>query len=110
MAGLKTLQPRLTARDNRVKTQKQMGGDPFYQTHEYKSWRAAVLRRAGFRCEDPDHPANLRRSGPQARCVADHIAPRRQGGDDFGPGICRCWTCHRRKTIRDQTALARRNF
>lgn len=110
MAGLKTNPPRLTARDNRVKTVKQQGGDPFYQSPEYKAWRAAVMARAHYTCEDPDHPEHLPRSGPKTRCVADHLVPIKEGGDPFGAGMCRCWTCHRRKTIADQTALARRNF
>jgi hypothetical protein len=108
MAKLKLHPQRLMARPQRIQVAKRI--DPFYATPEYRAWTARVKAEAGFRCEDPDHPENRPREGRAARLVADHLAPRRQGGDDFGPGMCRCWSCHEKKGAADRAKLARQTF
>lgn len=71
---------------------------PIYQTAEYERWRAAVIARAGGRCQDPkcQHPD---RHG--IRLFADHIIELkddRSKAFDVTNGLARCGSCHTRKT------------
>lgn len=68
--------------------------DPHYQTPEHRAWAAAVLQRAGYRCEG----TGCGRTG--VRLFADHVVERRDGGAPFDPanGQALCGSCHTRKT------------
>ena len=104
---MKTRRPRIATQAPRLQTRRH---DRFYDSEPHKAWRDAVKARAGYACQDPNHPAGRPRSGRRARLVADHVVPIKQGGDRFGAGMCRCWTCHERKGALDRAAVARRKF
>lgn len=68
-----------------------------YGTKAHKDWAAEVIRRAGGKCQDPQHVD----TGRPYRVVADHDKERKDAPElqlDPGNGICRCWPCHTRKT------------
>jgi 5-methylcytosine-specific restriction endonuclease McrA len=77
-------------------------GDPRTSTPEHRKWRAAVLKRDGYRCQ-------LQLPG---RCIgrateADHIVPVSAGGDPLAlwNGRAACVACHRKHSS-DQGHLA----
>jgi 5-methylcytosine-specific restriction protein A len=78
--------------------------DPYYNSPPHRAWRDEVIRRAGGRCQDPDHDPSRPRSG--IRLEADHIIERKDGGSDLDPdnGLARCRRCHARKTERSRLA------
>lgn len=69
-----------------------------YKTPEHKAWAAAVIKRAGFRCE----AAGCSRSAPEHRMFADHIVEIKDGGDRLAlsNGQCLCGQHHSEKTAR----------
>ena len=77
--------------------------DPYLLTKEHRAWAAAVLRRAGFRCQDPQHdPRRPRNTKP---LHADHVKERRDYPElatDLNNGMARCVQCHVRKTNRER--------
>lgn len=77
---------------------------PIYQTPEYDRWRAAVIARAGGRCQDTRCEFPHRRG---LRLFADHVVELKDGGAPFDPknGRALCGSCHTRKTA---AARARR--
>ena len=77
--------------------------DPHYLTAEHQAWRAAVIARAGGRCQDPACIG----TAASARLFADHIRELRDGGAalDLANGRALCGACHTRKTL---AARARR--
>lgn len=103
---LRTLGPRVATLDGRTARPPAKTVDPHYQTQGHRHWAEAVIRRADGRCEDPDHDPRRPRTG--IRLFADHIKELRDGGAPFDPtnGMCRCGSCHARKTI---AARARRH-
>ena len=92
--------PRITARDTRRVRPPPKAAAPIYGTPQYKAWRAAVVARAGGRCQDP-----LCRNPPRrTRLFADHIMELRDGGEAFAlsNGMARCGSCHSRKTAAER--------
>jgi 5-methylcytosine-specific restriction protein A len=70
-------------------------------TSTHKAWADRIKRRAGYRCEDPEHDERHPRSGPGVTLYADHIEERQDAPHralDDGNGMCRCARCHGRKT------------
>lgn len=74
-------------------------------TAAHKVWAGDVKRRAGYRCEDPDHDERRPRSGPGVALYADHVIERRDAPQlalDRANGTCRCAACHGRKTAAER--------
>jgi 5-methylcytosine-specific restriction protein A len=97
MARLAMLQPRVPTLDTSLAPPPPKQTEAWYLTPEHKAWAAEVVRRAGGKCQDPEHVG--RRDGQ--RCVADHIRERRDAPElalDLSNGMSRCWSCHTRKT------------
>jgi 5-methylcytosine-specific restriction protein A len=72
-----------------------------YGTAQHKAWAAEVIRRAGGRCQDPDHEE----TGKPYRVVADHVREVKDAPHlalDPRNGLARCWPCHTRKTNRER--------
>jgi len=80
----------------------QGGTDPYLLTKEHRKWSAAVLKRANYQCEDPQHDPRYPRSG--IRLHADHVVERRDGGSltSANNGLARCARCHTVKTLRER--------
>lgn len=77
-------------------------GDPYYLTPEHKAWAAAVIARAGGRCQDPTCRA---RHYPRQRLFADHVKERRDRPDlalDISNGRALCGSAHTRKTLAER--------
>ena len=81
---MRMLRPRLTTLDTRIVKPVPKKADRELLTPEHRAFRTAVLRRAGFRCED------CGRSG--CTLFADHIVERADGGEpyDLANGRCLC--------------------
>ena len=97
---LRLFRPRVAIVDTRIaRTIK--GTDPHYLTAEHRAWRAAVIARAGGRCQDPACNAPNR---PGVRLFADHVVELRDGGApyDLANGLARCGACHSRKTVAER--------
>jgi 5-methylcytosine-specific restriction enzyme A len=97
--------PRLTARSTqRIGLGPPPGGtaDPHLLTKEHRAWAAAVLRRANYQCQDPEHDPRRPRGG---KLHADHIKERRDYPElslDIRNGLARCVQCHVKKTLRER--------
>lgn len=78
-----------------------------YQTPEFKAWRAAVVERAGGRCEaiNPDGK-RCRKAVPYHRMFADHRVELKDGGAAFDVenGQCLCGAHHTAKTMTARAA------
>jgi 5-methylcytosine-specific restriction protein A len=74
--------------------------DPHYRTDEHKAWAAAVMRRAGYRCQAP----GCRKAAPEHRLFADHVTEMRDGGAPFDPanGQALCGMHHSAKTAAER--------
>jgi 5-methylcytosine-specific restriction protein A len=101
---LRNLRPVLSAVDTRVARPAPKTADRELLTGEHKAWRAAVLSRAGHRCEWVEHGVRCERSAPQHRLVADHVTERKDGGAalDVANGRCLCPSHHGLKTFRER--------
>ena len=97
MARLATIQPRLRTLDQRPAQEPPKVADSHYGTPEHRQWRAAVIARAGGRCQDPECQTPNR---TVIRLFADHIVELRDGGaaTDVRNGMARCGSCHTLKT------------
>ena len=75
--------------------------DPFYNSPQFRAWRAQVVARAGGRCEAVDDGHRCDRAQPAHRMYADHIIERKDGGSpyDLNNGQCLCAVHHERKTF-----------
>ena len=76
--------------------------DPVYNSPESQVWRAAVNRRAGYRCEYVDHHGHrCSKTSPEHRLYADHIRELRDGGSLTDPsnGQALCASHHTDKTL-----------
>ena len=80
--------------------------EPIYQTAEYATWRAAVISRAGGRCQDQRCAFPHRRGN---RLFADHVIELKDGGAPFdvNNGLARCGSCHTRKTAEERAKRMR---
>jgi len=76
-------------------------------TPEHKAWRAAVMRRAGYRCEVFESGRRCERSAPRHRLFADHIVERRDGGAALDPANGQC-LCGKHHTLKTMAARAKR--
>ena len=80
---------------------------PVYQTPEHRTWRDAVLKRAGSRCEARDDRGNrCTKAAPAHRMFADHIKELFDGGakNDIQNGQCLCGSHHTAKTMQARAA------
>lgn len=78
-----------------------------YQTPEFKAWRAAVVERAGGRCEAINTDGTrCRKAAPYHRMFADHRHEIRDGGAPFDVdnGQCLCGAHHTAKTMAARAA------
>ena len=77
------------------KTKRYKKADPYYKRKKHKKWRAAVLRRAGYQCEE------CKRYGKNVDAtVAHHIKPREEYPEleaDITNGQALCASCHNKK-------------
>jgi len=75
--------------------------EPVYNSREFQLWRAAILARAGYRCEAVDDDRRCGKAAPHHRLYADHIAELKDGGSltDLSNGQCLCRSHHELKTI-----------
>lgn len=89
---MRMLKPRLGSVDLRSAKPPAKEADAELLTPMHRAFRAAVLKRAGYRCED------CGRSG--CRLYADHVIERADGGALHNPanGRALCGSCHTRKT------------
>ena len=103
MTKLRNLPPMIARQAPLVSTSVPKVADPHYLTPEHRAWRAAVIARAGGRCQSP----TCQGRAPTARLFADHVRELRDGGAplDLANGQALCGTCHARKTA---SARARR--
>ena len=98
---LRTLRPRLPAASQmRAPWMDTAGGAhaAHYQSASHKAWRAAVLERDGFTCQQCGA-----RGG---RLVADHVREIVDGGEplEVANGRTLCLACHNAKTARARAA------
>lgn len=109
MSRLRPLKPFLRTIDTRTVrppppqlTDKQRfkAKDPFYDTPEFRAWRAKVVARAGGRCEAMEYGYRCTKTRQQTRMFADHIVEIRDGGAQFdvANGQCLCGPHHLMKT------------
>jgi len=100
---VRTLRPSIAAMDVRSARPAPKVADPELLTPEHRAWRAAVLRRAGYRCEAVDDGKRCEVRAP-ARLFADHIIERKDGGAPLDPanGQCLCGSHHSAKTIAER--------
>jgi hypothetical protein len=105
MAKLKTLGPSVRTMDTRTVKPLPKRADPELLTPEHRAWRAEVLRRAGYRCEQIERGKRCEVREP-ARLFADHVVERRDGGAPLDPanGRCLCGSHHTRKTAAARAA------
>ena len=109
MPKLRSLAPRLRSLDTRsvrppptpiTPQQRFKKADPIYSSPEFRAWRAAVVSRAGGRCEAYDHGHRCTKKQPQHRMFADHRDEISDGGApfDIANGQCLCGPHHLMKT------------
>ncbi len=74
--------------------------DSYYDSAKHKRWRAAVLRRAGYLCEECRKYGRLDKNGlPVAATTAHHIKHRDEFPElatDISNGMALCQACHNR--------------
>jgi 5-methylcytosine-specific restriction enzyme A len=72
-----------------------------YTTPQFRAWRAAVVARAGGRCEAVDRGMRCTKAQPEHRMYSDHIKELRDGGSllDLNNGQCLCASHHTMKTM-----------
>lgn len=103
---MRTLKPLVKLFDSRAIKPPAKVADPIYATPEYKAFRTAVMKRAGWRCEVVEQGQRCRDRYPAHRMYADHLKELRDGGDPFDPanGMCKCASHHTRKTVAERAA------
>jgi 5-methylcytosine-specific restriction protein A len=95
--ALKLIPSRIKTRpSSRVRMLPTEGGKnaAHYQSEPHRAWRAAVLRRDGYRC------VKCGAGGEGVRLIADHIVELEDGGAalDVDNGQTLCAACSNRKT------------
>jgi len=101
MSRLRSLGPMVRPTDTRTTPLPPKQKDPVYNTPEFRAWRAAVVSRAGGRCEAVDaFGLRCTRAEPEHRMYADHIRELRDHGAllDINNGQCMCASHHELKT------------
>jgi len=107
-AKVRRLMPLMRTVDTRTTPLPPKQVNPVYLSAEFKAWRAAVVGRAGGRCEAKDqHGMRCTRAWPEHRVYADHIRELYDGGSllDLNNGQCLCASHHKIKT--DQARASR---
>lgn len=96
--ALRTARPRIATADQRTAREPPKVAHDHYASPEHKAWRAAVIARAGGRCQGAVCE-KAHRTG--YRLFADHITELRDGGAALDPanGMALCGACHTTKTI-----------
>ena len=103
---LKQLAPPVRTLDTRTVRSPIKVKDPIYNTPEFMAWRAAVIERAGHRCQAVDQRGMRRtKARPDHRMYADHIIELRDGGAVLDLSNGQCLSHHTLKTV---AARARR--
>ena len=100
MPRLRSLPPRLGPAPSRWPKQTKRT-DAELGTAAHKAWAEDVKARAGYQCQDPDHDPRQHRGGAGVTLYADHIEERQDAPHlalDRNNGMCRCASCHVRKT------------
>ncbi len=105
--ALRMQKPLVRTLDTSIAKPRPKEAAPIYQTSEYERWRAAVIARAGGRCQDRKCKDPLRTG---IRLFADHIVELKDGGAPFdvSNGLARCGSCHSRKTAIERVHRQRR--
>ncbi|HEX4302847.1 MAG TPA: HNH endonuclease signature motif containing protein [Rhizomicrobium sp.] len=108
MAKLRMLGARIATIDTRAVKPPPKTVDPFYLMPEHVAWAAAVIAKAGMRCEWVENGRRCTKSAPEHRMFADHMKERRDGGAPFDPanGQCLCGSHHSLKTARERARRA----
>jgi 5-methylcytosine-specific restriction endonuclease McrA len=92
---MRTLKPTLRAIDVRSVKPAPKRADPEIMTSAHKAFREAVLKRAGYRCENCGKHGGV--------LYADHVVERADGGATHpANGRCLCARCHTHKTNRER--------
>ncbi len=101
---LHNLRPMLTNVDTRVARLPVKLPDLELLTAAHRTWREAVVARAGRRCEWLEHGVRCERAAPAHRLFADHIVERKDGGAplDVTNGQCLCASHHGLKTFQER--------
>lgn len=105
---LRTLRPRLKQLSTGLCKQQRKRADDRYLTPEHRTWREAVISRAGRRCEVIENGQRCQKTEPEHRMFADHIAELSDGGAQFDTtnGQCLCGRHHTLKTMQARAARA----
>lgn len=106
MMALRMQKPLVRTRDTSIARPRPKVAAPIYQTGDYKTWRQAVIARAGGLCQDRQCLTPLRKG---MRLFADHVRELKDGGAPFdvANGLARCGSCHTRKTAAARVARQR---
>jgi hypothetical protein len=98
---LRNTRPMLTSIDTRIAQPAPKVPDRELVTSAHRAWRAAVMSRAGHRCEWVERGVRCERAMPEYRLIADHVVERKDGGAlfDVANGMATCWMHHARKTV-----------
>lgn len=105
MRKLRTASPVVrTMADHRVVKLQPKRPDAHYLTDEHRRWRAAVIARAGGRCQAIDAGIRCSKAQPAHRMFADHIVSLSDGGKplDLVNGQCLCGSHHTLKTVEER--------
>jgi len=102
---VRLLRPQVRTLDIRTARPAVKKADPELLTPEHRTWRAAVLARAGYRCEWTEDGKRCLTAAP-LRLIADHIKERKDGGSALDPanGQCLCVKHNTLKGIRARAA------
>lgn len=105
MPRVKCLPPRLGSAATRISAPPPKLTDPHYGTRAHKAWAAAVIQRAGGRCQW----VGCDKGQPKHRMFADHIVERQDGGAEFDAanGQCLCGAHHSMKTAAERAKRMR---
>lgn len=78
-----------------------MPNDPFYSSGKYRKWRADVLKRARYMCEECRRYGRTDKNGvPTEATTAHHIKHREEHPElqfDINNGQALCGKCHNKK-------------
>ena len=102
---LRTVRPQLRTLDHHTVSLRPKSADPHYLTAEHRSWRVAVLKRAGYQCEAIEHGHRCQARAPSERLFADHVIERRDRPDlelAVENGQCLCGRHHTLKTAAER--------